>query len=219
VGLFDSFIGNGKSTSAGSGTSQPQVDKSIMIKTLQHAAAHMGITVTDVEINSLLAGRSVYMKPEDQAAWNKEIEKRFEAEKLLRVEEFKKLPASMRQYILDPITWTRAIEQINVLSAPKSQEEIQFENLYRKHEAFAEVAHDIINGRAHGTSHGMLSPSMLSMMRSHHRRATEQTLFTIDGPTQYATIHLNEDCVSLKQLQDAHAEQCIADGITGDLNK
>lgn len=224
MGLFDKWmngIGGTAQGSVGHGAwsatpSQPgTVDEQI-----KDVARQLGIAVTDAEVTALMAGRAVYMSTEEQGAWNKEIEKRHEASKQLKIEEFKKFPASMRQYIIDSISWTNGMRRINDLTASKSMEELKYEKIYSDHETLAEITHDLLRGRGSGLAPGAgISPSMLAMMRSQHRKSTEQKLFSVDGGTHYATINLNESLISLKQLIDAHAEQCIADGLTGDLDK
>lgn len=55
------------------------------------------------------------------------VEERSKETKRLQLERFSKLPASLRQYVVDTILWHKACDDIGYISAPKSPREIELE--------------------------------------------------------------------------------------------
>lgn len=214
MGLFDGFFSGGSCGPTPLGTSVLVEDQ------IKELAKKLGIPVTDADVIKLMAGVASVMDTANQGKWHKLIEERSEVTKQLKLDEFKKLPASMRQYIIDSILWTRGVQHINELEAPKLQEERNLETLHGNHEALSETVYDLMRGKNNiGLGMGM-GPSMLAMMRNAHAGAFQQrAILDVKGPCHYADININENIIKLQQLIDAHSEQCIADGISGDLNK
>jgi hypothetical protein len=198
VGLFDLLFGGNDLRMQEDAKEPSKIDE------IMDLANRIGLTLTKDQALLAMTGRLVTMTPEQQGQWHKLITERWECIRRLKIDSFKALPASIRQYIIDSITWTRSIGDINQAYIEPLPEERAFEDLHRRYEMLHET---VTGGRGHH-SWGRTKSNQPDL-----------NVFTVEGGAQYATIHLNEQLITLKQLIDAHAEQCLADGITGDLNK
>ena len=200
MGLFDFFFGGPVLNDR----PPRKTEEQSKVEEILETATRLGLTLTKDEAVQLMTGRLVVMTPEQQNQWYKLTAERYELIKKLKVDSFKALPASIRQYIIDSITWTSSMDEINSAYLDPLPEERAFEQLAEKYEMLREVT----GGQSMRHSWGRPKSS-----------TPDISVFTVEGGSQYATIRLNEQMIPLKQLVDAHAEQCIADGITGDLNK
>lgn len=213
MGLFDGFFGNGGGGSGSAGQIQmpPQPTREQVIATAQA----LGMTLTEPQIQALLVGRPATLSPDEQAQWYKLIEARGEQNKVYKVNVFKQMPASMRQYIIDSISWTTGMRLINQGAVQPTQQEKQLEHLAHKYNQLTEM----LTGHSHPFSNMHNLHSALKQMAHEKSMGKQAVVFSVEGPCHYAEINLNENIITLKQLIEAHAEQCLADGITGDLNK
>src|ERR1700677_604939 len=165
------------------------------------------MTITDAQVHSLMAGCAIVIPPEKQAALHRLMEERKERTSALKISHFKAMPASMRQYIIDCILWTRTMTSINNAEAPKTPEEAGLEMVINQYETLSEIT----TGHNPNTYHNMIQ----SMMRSNRMYGANNNVFKFNtDKTPYTAMELDEKVITLKQLMDAHAEQCIADGIT-----